>query len=38
MHAEPVDIEALNAVNARYATTVVGPPLPAGPRTGAAPS
>ena len=38
MHAEPLDIEALTAVNARHATTVVGPPLPPGPLTDAAPS
>jgi len=31
MHTEPLDIKALTAVNARHATTVVGPPLPAGP-------
>jgi quercetin dioxygenase-like cupin family protein len=32
MHAEPVDAGALAAVNARHATTVVGPPLPPAPR------
>jgi hypothetical protein len=30
MHAEPLDIQALTEVNARHATTVVGPPLAAG--------
>ncbi len=35
MHAEPLDLKALTAVNARHATTVVGPPLPAGPLTNA---
>jgi hypothetical protein len=30
MHAEPLDLQALTAVNARHATTVVGPPLAAG--------
>ncbi|HEY0719100.1 MAG TPA: cupin domain-containing protein [Streptosporangiaceae bacterium] len=34
MHAEPLDTEALAVVNARHATTVVGPPLAAGPLTG----
>ena len=38
MHAEPPDIKALTEVNARHATTVVGPPLPAGPRTDAQPA
>jgi mannose-6-phosphate isomerase-like protein (cupin superfamily) len=33
MRAEPLDIKALAAVNARHATAVVGPPLPAGPLT-----
>jgi mannose-6-phosphate isomerase-like protein (cupin superfamily) len=37
MHAEPLDLKALAAVNARHATTVVGPPLPAGPLTNAQP-
>ncbi len=31
MHAEPLDLAALAEVNARHATTVVGPPLPGGP-------
>jgi len=34
MHATPPDLAALNAVNARHATTVVGPPLAPGPRPG----
>ncbi|MDQ2810380.1 MAG: cupin domain-containing protein [Actinomycetota bacterium] len=38
MHAEPLDLEALTAVNTRHATTVVGPPLPAGPLTDGKPS
>jgi mannose-6-phosphate isomerase-like protein (cupin superfamily) len=33
MHAEPLDLQALTAVNARHATTVTGPPLAAGPLT-----
>jgi len=32
MHADPLDLKALDAVNARHATTIVGPPLPAGPQ------
>lgn len=31
MHAHPLDLDALTAINARHATTVVGPPLPPGP-------
>lgn len=31
MHADPLDLAALAEVNARHATTVVGPPLPGGP-------
>jgi hypothetical protein len=31
MHAEPLDLAALAHINARHATTVVGPPLPPGP-------
>jgi quercetin dioxygenase-like cupin family protein len=31
MHADPLDLDALTAVNARHATTVVGSPLPPGP-------
>jgi quercetin dioxygenase-like cupin family protein len=31
MHAQPLDLDALRAINARHATTVVGPPLPPGP-------
>jgi mannose-6-phosphate isomerase-like protein (cupin superfamily) len=38
MHAEPLDIKALTEVNARHATTVVGPPLPAGPQTDTKPA
>ena len=38
MHAEPLDIKALTAVNARHATTVVGPTLPAGPLAAGNPS
>ena len=34
MHAHPLDLDALTAINARHATTVVGPPLPPGPRPG----
>lgn len=34
MHADPVDLAALAAVNERHRTTVVGPPLPAGPLPG----
>ena len=31
MHAHPLDLGALAAVNARHATTIVGPALPPGP-------
>src|ERR1700759_3003110 len=31
MHAQPLDLDALTAINARHATTVVGPPLRPGP-------
>ena len=31
MHVHPLDLDALTAINARHATTVVGPPLPPGP-------
>ena len=31
MHADPLDLDALTAINARHATTVVGPPLLPGP-------
>jgi mannose-6-phosphate isomerase-like protein (cupin superfamily) len=34
MHTHPLDLDALTAINARHATTVVGPPLP--PRPGPA--
>ena len=31
MYAHPLDLGALTAINARHATTVVGPPLPPPP-------
>jgi hypothetical protein len=38
MRGQPLDMEALTAVKARHATTVVGPPPRPGPLTGGQPS
>jgi quercetin dioxygenase-like cupin family protein len=38
MHARPLDLDALTAINARHATTVVGPPLPPAPDLPATPA
>jgi mannose-6-phosphate isomerase-like protein (cupin superfamily) len=32
MHAQPLDMATLEAINQRHATSIVGPPLPSGPQ------